>query len=363
MTQIAYRQCLPILYMHHCLPELMAMMHIYFAHFVDKEMMHLNSISTSSTSTLITTSLQSTLSVGVESNKFTDFAYLFSEFINANINTDTPLTNALVQGFIDVNIVSHLAVALVHRSKKAVQYSSVEERQQNDDASDIWTTLYMKCGKDDYWPYNNYWAQIESVLTNHCSTPGVTNDPVKHTIVSAIGGGNMGSPRQSVFCHTAAINDSICLIVIQGASGQTKMHQRDKEIHTFLRSMVTKLSPENLLCVRALSEIKLKLYATVIEDKDRSRHRNSNVQVSSPLWSEIDWSHDQGNKVLHSLGLRKVSSPVIAPLTSPYVNRKMRQLGEKHRMKSLKTSMNHGHLDFFLGSQLSKLPIPSQVVG
>ena len=84
----------------------MAMMHIYFAHFAGKEMMHLNSISTSSTS------IQSTLSMGVEFNKFTDFASLFSEFINANINTDTPLTNALVQGFIDVNIASHLAVAL-----------------------------------------------------------------------------------------------------------------------------------------------------------------------------------------------------------------------------------------------------------
>jgi len=360
MTQLEYRRCLPMLYIQHCLSELMAMMHIYFARFAGKEMMHLNS-TTSSTSTLITTSLQSTLSMGVEFNKFTDFASLFSEFINANINTDTPLTNALVQGFIDVNIASHLAVALVHRSKRAVQYSSIEERQQNNDAiesmqSDMWTTLYMKCGKDEYWP-DNHWAQIEAVLTKHCSTPGVTNDPVKHTIVSAIGG-NKGSPRQSVFCHIAAINDSICLIVIQGASGQTKMHQRDKEIQTFLRSMATKLSPENLLSVRTLSEIKLKLFATVIEDKDRSRHRNSNVQVSS-LWSETDWSVDHGNKVLHSLGLRKTSSPVIAPLTSPYVNRKMRQLGEKHRTKSLKKSMNHGHLDFFLGSQLSKLPIPS----
>lgn len=340
MTQIAYQRCLPMLYIQHCLPELMAMMHIYFAHFA-REMIHLNSISTSSTSTLITTSHQSPLSAGVEFNKFTHFASLFSEFINANNNTDKPLTNALV-------------VALVHRSKRAVQYSSVEERHQNNDAvesmqSDIWTTLYMKCGKDEYWPDNDCWAQIEAVLTKHCSTPGVTIGPVKHTIVSAIGGN-----IESVYCHTAAINDSICLIVIQGASGQTKMHQRDKEIQTFLRSMATRLSPENLLSVRTLSEVKLKLF-----DKDQSRHRNSNLQVSS-LWSETDWSNnDHGKKVLHSLGLRKTSSPVIAPLRSPCVNRKMRQLGEKHRMKSLKKSMNHGHLDFFLGSELSKLPIPS----
>lgn len=329
------------------------MMHVYFA----QELMHLNSISTSSTSTFI-----ATLSTAVEFNKFTDFSSLFSDFINANINTDKPLTNALVQGFVDVNIVSHLVVALVHKSKRAVQCSSVKERHQNIDAvesmqSDKWTTLYMKCGNDEYRPDNNCWAQIEAVLTKHCSTPGVTNGPVKHTIVSAIGG-NIGSRRQSVFCHTAAINDSICLIVIQEASDQTKMYQKDKEIQTFLRSMATKLSPENLLSVRTLSEIKVKLFANVIEDKDRSRDRNSNVQVSS-LWSEADLSNDRGNKILHSLGLRKTLSPVIAPLTSPYVNRKIRQLGEKYRMKSLKKSMNHGHLDFFLGSQLSKLPIPS----
>jgi hypothetical protein len=124
--------------------------------------------------------------------------------------------------------------------------------------------------------------------------------------------------------------------------------------------MVSKLSPEHLLGIRAVIHLKSEVFAKIVEDKEHPHYGNNNVQIVS-LWSESDWSNDQGKKVLHSLGLRRMSSPVITPLKSPYLKSKIRQLGGRQRPKQKKRSLNHGHLAFFLGPELINFPIPSEV--
>ncbi len=357
---ISYRRtCLPILYIDASLPELLAIMHIYFANAAGMDMTFQNVAPISPRQPSTTTSLRSTLlekassnrrvSLGKKSNKSTDFDCLFTEF------TDGPIADIF-------------AVALVRRTGE-IQEPSVEEGQQSKDAEETkhpdssWIPLYMKCRELNHLGMNALsdggmgakWAHIEKVLTNHCSSPS-TADTLKHAMTYAADAG--GFVRRN--CHVMTVTDSICLFVIQGVSSQgiSEGASVDK-IQDFLRVMVSKLSPEHLLGIRAVVDLKSEIFAKAVNDEDHSHKRNNNRKMAS-LWSEFDWSNDQGKKVLHSLGLRRSASPVIPPLKSPYVNRKIRQLGGRQRMKRMKSSLNHGHLAFFLGPELSKMPIPTE---
>lgn len=384
LETISYRRtCLPLLYIAASLPELLAIMHIYFPDTADQEMMRRNVTPISPRPYLIMTPLQSTLSerpssnrkilLGGKSNRSTDFDSLFADFIGgANAGIDLPL-----------------AVALVRRIGR-MQASSAEEGQTSEDAEEskhpdsTWKPLYMKCreanhpGRNalpdgdtgakrqgmEWWPFN-HWDSIEKVLTKHCSAPAII-DPVKHPLIGDYVrrndiDGEITPPMQSIHVHVMAITDSICLMVIQGVGGEAKRHgASDNEIQDFLRIMVSKLSPEHLLGIRAVIHLKSEVFAKIVEDKEHPHHGNNHVQIAS-LWSESDWSNDQGKKVLHSLGLRRMSSPVITPLKSPYLKSKIRQLGGRQRPKQKKRSLNHGHLAFFLGPELINFPIPSEV--
>jgi hypothetical protein len=380
---------LPLLYIAASLPELLAIMHIYFPDTAGQEMMRRNVTPISPGPYLTKTPIQLTLTERQSSNRKitlggkSNFDSMFADFIvGANADIDLPL-----------------AVALVRRTGR-MQASLAEEGQKSEEAEEskhpdsTWTPLYMKCreanhaGKNaspdggtgaktgesnaddaisakrqgiEWWPFN-YWDSIEKVLTKHCSTPA-TIDPVKHTVKGDFIrrndiDGEITPPMQSVYVHVMSITDSICLIVIQGVGGEAKRHgASDNEIQDFLRIMVSKLSPEHLLSIRAVMHLKSEVFAKVVEDKEHPYQGNNNLQIAS-LWSKSDWSNDQGKKVLHSLGLRRTSSPVIPPLKSPYLKRKIRQLGERQRPKQKKSSLNRGHLAFFLGPELSNLPIP-----
>jgi hypothetical protein len=132
------------LYIAASLPELLAIMHIYFPDTADQEMMRRNVTPISPRPYLIMTPLQSTLSerpssnrkilLGGKSNRSTDFDSLFADFIGgANAGIDLPL-----------------AVALVRRIGR-MQASSAEEGQTSEDAEEskhpdsTWKPLYMKC--------------------------------------------------------------------------------------------------------------------------------------------------------------------------------------------------------------------------
>ena len=222
-------------------------------------------------------------------------------------------------------------------------------------------------GGDTSWPFQ-YWGQIEKVLTEHCSVSGTT-DSVKYNIESvdsrAVVSNNdvdgkiqRNQSRVLPQCHISSITDAISLVVMQGA-GHAKRHRAsDDDIHFFGRTMVTKLSPENLLSIKDVIRLKSELFPvnedTQPDKSEVSTSSNNNVPTTS-LWSESGWSDSQRKKILHSLGLRRKNSPVTTPLKSPYVKRQIRGNLGRQRKKKTKNSINHGHIDFFLGPELSQL--------
>mmetsp|Transcript_22217 Transcript_22217/g.41951 ORF Transcript_22217/g.41951 Transcript_22217/m.41951 type:complete len:286 (+) Transcript_22217:2-859(+) len=226
------------------------------------------------------------------------------------------------------------------------------------------------------WPFNE-WSQIEKALTKQSSSTETT-DVEKHcietfdakTFVSnndingKIQRQSSTSKQSRVLshCHVSSITDSICLIVIQGVGNVKRQRALDDDILLFMRTMVCKLCPENLLSIKIVMRLKSDLLDVQEnglpqprEDSKTSTPADNNNMPTTSLWSDSSWSDSQRKKVLHSLGLRQKDSPVMAPLKSPYVRRQISGKLGRHRKKKMKNSINHAHLDFFLGPELSRL--------
>ncbi len=166
--------------------------------------------------------------------------------------------------------------------------------------------------------------------------------------------------KVKAYVHIAPISDDIALLVVQSTGDPRQNRKRseinDDDISMFLESISYQLSPQNLFSSYAL--LKAKNNAT--SDQNRSTRmmgeEKRNVGGSPihdtpvSLWSESGW---ESKKVLNKLGIRKSSSPIMAPLKSPYIRRQLSN--SRQRKKKTKTSMNHGHLDFFLGPELSQM--------
>jgi len=237
----------------------------------------------------------------------------------------------------------------------------------------------MRTGGATSWPFD-HWADIERVLSKHCMATETT-ELVKHDTAlsdtrASISNNDINGKiqrRTSItnqskvisHCYISSISEKICLVVIQGV-GHAKRHRAsDDDIEQFMQKILPKLSPENLLSIKIVMGLKFELFEG---QEKQQQSEQSNISASSPndngtnvpnttsLWSETGWSDDQRKKILQSLGLRRKHSPVMAPLKSPYVKRQIRgRLGGRQRKKRLKNSINHGHLDFFLGPELSHL--------
>lgn len=138
-------------------------------------------------------------------------------------------------------------------------------------------------------------------------------------------------------CHVAMVTNAISLIVIRGHESGKRRKVSDDDIERFIETSLPFLRPGNLFSVEGILSAK-SLMAT--NAQDALPLRNLTHLKHHSLWDELQWSE---NKVLTALGLRKSSSPIIAPLKSPYI----KQL--RRRRKRIKSTMNHGHIALFLG--------------
>lgn len=186
------------------------------------------------------------------------------------------------------------------------------------------------------WPFNE-WGQIEKLQTKHSSTK-LTTYPSSYSIGLS-------------HCHISSITDSICLSLIQSVSHAKRNRARasDDEIQQFMQDIVLKLCPDSILGINDVLHIK----SSVLKVDEKISNHPKIEQRTTSLWSDSGWSDMQRKKVLHSLGLRQKNSPVMAPLKSPYVKRQLKS--GKRRKKKPKNPLNHGHLDLFLGPELAQL--------
>jgi hypothetical protein len=200
-------------------------------------------------------------------------------------------------------------------------------------------------GESD-WPLNE-WDQIQQCLSSNNPQPSKCN---------VYSGESKIDQRKVVsHCHVAPITSSIKLVVVQGVGSQrTKKRQiSDDDIAVFMNTVVSNLSPDNVFSIGSLLTAKQKMRSeTKATQPDPKVQSTTENHVPNSLWSESAWSDSQRKKILNTLGLR-MNSPVIAPLKSPYVKRQIRGMGR--RKKKMKSSINHGHLELFLGPELSQL--------
>mmetsp|Transcript_2415 Transcript_2415/g.4558 ORF Transcript_2415/g.4558 Transcript_2415/m.4558 type:complete len:877 (+) Transcript_2415:785-3415(+) len=162
------------------------------------------------------------------------------------------------------------------------------------------------------------------------------------------------------FVHIAFISDNIALLVVQciGDSRQNKKRSEfnDDDISMFLENTSNQLSPHNLFSSYSLLNAKKNATseqtrsARIIVEGKRNTAASPNHDRPASLWSESGW---ESKNVLNKLGIRKNSSPIMAPLKSPYIRRQLSS--SRQRKKKTKSSLNHGHLDFFLGPELSQM--------
>ena len=190
---------------------------------------------------------------------------------------------------------------------------------------------------------------IESVYARAAVSKNTINDKTIRRSPS------LNRSRVISHCHISSITDSICLLVIQ-KEGPAKKHKASgDEIQQFMQMMVSKICPENLLNIKVVMRLKSELSHAEDSMSEYSKisrsNNNNNIPATTSLWSDSVWSDAQRKKILHSLGLRRKHSPVMAPLKSPYVRRS----GKRQKKKKIQNSINLGHLDFFLGTELSLL--------
>ena len=332
----SHQTCLPIRLIRSSLPRLFAMMHIYFNK-IDDIHQPLPAVSPLSKRRSF-----DKVEKGETSNQSKEnIKILFDEFIDNNRNRSPPLALGLVH--------MNRAVEVDLLSEK--QQSSEEEKRPED--SSRWEILYMKTTlttthpsrRDTLtkrrWPHS-HWEDVEKVLTKH-SLSGST-DPLKYNNI----------PSSFITsCHISSITDSVCLIVIQGIDHHAKRQRTsDDDIKLIMRRIHSELSPQNILSVKSVIHVKSELLNSRDVDKQKGGHSSNNKIVpTQSLWSDTAVSEEQRKKILQN-ALRKKNSPVIAaPLKSPYIKRKLRQ----NRKKTRKNSINNGHLDLFLGPELSRM--------
>ena len=145
-------------------------------------------------------------------------------------------------------------------------------------------------------------------------------------------------------CHAATISDKICLLVIRGSEGTRKRKVSDEDISKFIDAAAPQLLAMNVFSVEVVLNAKSLMRPC---NKSDSRPLRGMYNKNHLLWDGLEWDGDKQKqmKVLSSLGLRDSNrkSPIIAPLKSPYVKDRRR------RRKKAKSSINHGHLQLFLG--------------
>jgi len=334
----SHQTCLPIRFIQSSLPRLFAIMHIYFGKLDDN-------LPLQSASPLSKRRSFDKVEKGETSRQSKEnITILFEDFIGNNRNRSPPLALGLVH--------INRAVDIDFQSEEQQSSEFINEEKRPEEDSSRWEILYMKTTltttnpsgrsiKKRSWPLN-HWEDVEKALTKHSRSGLKSTDPLKYNLPSSF----------ITSCHISSITDSICLIVIQGVDHHTKRQRTsDDDIKLIMRRIHSELSPQNILNVKSVIRLKSELLCSRDANKLKSDHSPKDKIVSTQsLWSDTAVSEQQRKKILQN-ALRKKNSPVItAPLKSPYVKRKLR----KNRKKTSKNSINSGHLDLFLGPELSR---------
>lgn len=396
-----YKQtCLPIMYIRSSLPILLSLMHIFFADAgTTLEMLRNSSLQSSLTPQSLHSSSGhsphrklSNKSEGGTS-KTMDFNLLLADFVFRH-RSSAPLA------------------VVVCRAEERQKYS--DKGKERTESASRWEPIYMISNLDENnfmsnrrgqgphlnqnlpigceiglrsgasigntprgkkWPFIE-WSGIEKVLTDHqvdhCSEPESTK-PAKYCIESVsvkkstpnndasdkIQRHSSSSMRSKVVshCHVSFITDSTCLVVIQCVANAKRHRASDDEIAIFMQTMVLNLCPENVLSIQVAMCLKFNLSSAWDGPPDRSETStlaDDHAVPTTSLWSESGWSDTRRKNILFSLGLQRKGSPVMAPLKSPYVKRQMSGR-KRQRKKKTKNSINHAHIPFFLGPELSNL--------
>lgn len=329
-----HQTCLPIKFFQSSLPRLFAIMHIYFGKLDDN-------LTLQSASPLSKRRSFDKVEKGETSRQSQEnIKMMFDEFIGNNKNRSPPLALGLVH--------MNRTVGIDLLSEE--QLSSEEEKRPEDSSS--CEILYMKTTLNAVhpsrknsltkrsWPLS-HWEEAEKMLTKHSLSE--TTDPLKYNVTSPF----------ITSCHISSITDSVCLIVIQGIDHHAKRQRTpDDDIQLTMRRIHSELSPQNILSVKSVLRLKSELLNSRDADKQKSDHSpEDKIVLTQSLWSDTAVSEQQRKKILQN-ALRKKNSPVItAPLKSPYVKRQIR----RNRKKKSKNSINNGHLDLFLGPELSRM--------
>lgn len=307
-----------------------------------------------------------------DSNSFSsevpDFDVLSSEIIASN-GLDPPLAIVVARRTQDNSWTAVYLKSSTQTVASTNKEKSPASQTQNQRSGPIWP-LTM-------------WSHIEQCLEEHsegCKPPHskydidsnvvcVEGDPPHKTDASSIDGKKgVAIPGRKpltshagtvLHCQVASITKQVCLIVIRGAEAPSnhgkKRKVSDGDISRFIDSSVPQLMPENLLGVDVLLRTRTAMASSTVNTNDINHLPSISTwktHFSSSLWDASEWSEKKQKQILNTLGLRK-NSPVIAPLKSPYVKRHLSEAGR--RRKKTKSTMNHGHLAFFLGTELSQI--------
>ena len=320
------------MYIQSSLPKLLALMHVFFAKDTVQNVPTIPPPTPQSAMSHHSSVKQKGGLQTSSTEKKTDFVALFHEF-TLNNSSGFPLV---------------VAVAVY----KARQTASGKQKPSGDvnNSDSKWNPLYVSSPlyNSSEGPVEKKWAQIDDLLSKHCSSVK-TSYPLKYSIESVVSGENRGanlSPNRKEYCHISSVSESLCLFVIQGVGSSKWQSSSDDAINRFLRNTAPKLCVENLLSADVVIQLKSEILAV-----NSNQLRGSDKIQPISLWSESGWSASQQKEVLHSLGIRKNHSPVLAPLRSPYVKRQIRNLGHQRQKKT----MNRGHFDFFLGPDIGLL--------
>ena len=197
------------------------------------------------------------------------------------------------------------------------------------------------------WPFT-LWRSIEDIIDEHLLASIL--EPKQYDIEYKSSRGNdikiqhtnRQTPVRRVSIYVAIVEDSpIVIFAVQECEVFDQRKRADSaEVLGALEDAARLASPNFIF----RTEVVRAIYET-----ETTANLGEASTTSSTFWNENKWSETQQKNVLHSLGLRQKNSPLMPPLKSPYIKHKTFQ----RRRRRSKTSLNHGHFDFFLGQELS----------
>ena len=206
---------------------------------------------------------------------------------------------------------------------------------------------WLETGSNMVWPFT-LWRSIEDIIDEHLLASIL--EPKQYDIEYKSSRGNdikiqhtnRQTPVRRVSIYVAIVEDSpIVIFAVQECEVFDQRKRADSaEVLGALEDAARLASPNFIF----RTEVVRAIYET-----ETTANLGEASTTSSTFWNENKWSETQQKNVLHSLGLRQKNSPLMPPLKSPYIKHKTFQ----RRRRRSKTSLNHGHFDFFLGQELS----------